>query len=186
MDNGSTFTSSEFQVYLQDNLICHIRSAPFHHATDGQIERMVQMAVESLCRIMEKDWEYRLVTFLMGQRTTPSSATRHSPAELLMGQGIMTHLDQLYPDQVFDQRQPSEVKDAPQGFFPGDLVYTRNYSSPAWLPAHVVRVTGPVLYKVFTDNEQVLQRHIDQLWCRLLPDPGGAQPASPDEDLQND
>src|SRR5436190_14574218 len=41
-DNGSQFLSHEFQTYLQLNGIRHKRSAPYHPATNGQVERYVQ------------------------------------------------------------------------------------------------------------------------------------------------
>ncbi|XP_060094828.1 uncharacterized protein K02A2.6-like, partial [Heteronotia binoei] len=37
-DNGAAFTSADFQAFLQRYLIRHIRSAPFHPATNGQAE----------------------------------------------------------------------------------------------------------------------------------------------------
>ncbi|XP_060117940.1 uncharacterized protein K02A2.6-like, partial [Heteronotia binoei] len=47
-DNGTAFTSGEFQAFLQRYLIRHIRSAPFHPATNGQAERMVRTTKEAL------------------------------------------------------------------------------------------------------------------------------------------
>lgn len=38
-DNGSCYVSEEFQDYLADNTIRHIRSAPYHPMTQGKIER---------------------------------------------------------------------------------------------------------------------------------------------------
>ncbi|XP_060114727.1 uncharacterized protein K02A2.6-like, partial [Heteronotia binoei] len=49
-DNGAAFTSGEFQAFLQRYLIRHIRSAPFHPATNGQAERMVRTTKEALGR----------------------------------------------------------------------------------------------------------------------------------------
>lgn len=40
-DNGTAFTSDEFQQFLQGNFIWHIRSTTFHLAMNGQAERMV-------------------------------------------------------------------------------------------------------------------------------------------------
>ncbi|XP_060100277.1 uncharacterized protein K02A2.6-like, partial [Heteronotia binoei] len=50
-DNGTAFTSAVFQDFLARNLIRHIRSAPFHPATNGQAERMVRTAKEALNRL---------------------------------------------------------------------------------------------------------------------------------------
>ncbi|XP_017462912.1 PREDICTED: uncharacterized protein K02A2.6-like, partial [Rhagoletis zephyria] len=39
-DNGTAFTSELFKSFMNDNLIRHIRSAPFHPSSNGQAERM--------------------------------------------------------------------------------------------------------------------------------------------------
>ena len=41
-DNGTCFTSSEFQSFMELNGIRHIRSAPFHPSTNGLAENMVR------------------------------------------------------------------------------------------------------------------------------------------------
>ncbi|XP_060100365.1 uncharacterized protein K02A2.6-like, partial [Heteronotia binoei] len=84
-DNGTAFTSADFQAFLQRYLIRHIRSAPFHPATNGQAERMVRTTKEALGRIVQGDWDHRLAAFLFDNRITPNPVTGVSPAELLMG-----------------------------------------------------------------------------------------------------
>ena len=41
-DNGSSFTSKEFQSFMMENGIIHKRSSPYHPATNGLAERAVQ------------------------------------------------------------------------------------------------------------------------------------------------
>ena len=41
-DNGTAFTSREFEVFLQKNGIRHVKSAPYHPVTNGLAERAVQ------------------------------------------------------------------------------------------------------------------------------------------------
>ncbi|XP_060092387.1 uncharacterized protein K02A2.6-like, partial [Heteronotia binoei] len=95
-DNGAAFTSADFQAFLQRYLIRHIRSAPFHPATNGQAERMVRTTKEALGRIVQGDWDHRLAAFLFDNRITPNPVTGVSPAELLMGRKLITRLDRLH------------------------------------------------------------------------------------------
>ena len=41
-DNGPQFTSVEFQTFMKENGIKHIRSSPYHPASNGQVERFIQ------------------------------------------------------------------------------------------------------------------------------------------------
>ena len=41
-DNGSPFTSEEFETFLQKNGVEHIRTSPYHPSSNGMAERMVQ------------------------------------------------------------------------------------------------------------------------------------------------
>ena len=42
MDNGSNFTSQEFETFLKRHGVRHVRTAPYHPASNGQVERAVQ------------------------------------------------------------------------------------------------------------------------------------------------
>ena len=47
-DNGSVLTSNKFQEFMTKNGIHHIRSAPYHPASNGLAERVVQTLKEGL------------------------------------------------------------------------------------------------------------------------------------------
>ena len=40
-DNGLQFIADEFQMFLKSNGVKHIRSAPYHPATNGAVERFI-------------------------------------------------------------------------------------------------------------------------------------------------
>lgn len=47
-DNGTQFTSEEFQSFVKGNVIKHTTSVPFHPATNGLAERSIQSLKQSL------------------------------------------------------------------------------------------------------------------------------------------
>ena len=71
-DNGSPFTSVDFEQFLQRNGIKQIRTSPYHPSSNGMAERMVQM-FKSAMRKMGVTREYlpaRLQRFLFTYRIT--------------------------------------------------------------------------------------------------------------------
>ena len=78
-DNGSPFTSREFQQYCSMNGIKHIRSSPFHPASNGLAERAVQ-TIKGGHKKMGGDLETRMFELLGRYRITPQTATGESPA----------------------------------------------------------------------------------------------------------
>ena len=47
-DNGPQFTSSEFESFLRTNGVKHIKTAPYHPASNGAAERLVPTVKQSL------------------------------------------------------------------------------------------------------------------------------------------
>ena len=56
-DNGSVFTSNEFQEFITKNGVHHIRIAPYHPASNGLAERAVQTLKEGLKKLSNGDLE---------------------------------------------------------------------------------------------------------------------------------
>ncbi len=95
-DNGSQFTSSEFQDFMKRNGIKHVCSSPYHPSTNGLAERAVQSFKENMKRLTGSVTQ-RLATFLFWYRLTPHSTTGVAPAELLLGRRPRSRLDLLKP-----------------------------------------------------------------------------------------
>ena len=93
-DNGSCFTSKEFERFMKKNGILHIKSAPYHLATHGCTERLVR-TFKNTFRKMEGSVSLneKLKTFLFTCRITPQSTTGISPAELLMNKKLNSKLN---------------------------------------------------------------------------------------------
>ncbi|KRZ71620.1 Transposon Tf2-11 polyprotein [Trichinella papuae] len=174
-DNATAFTSKEFQRFMVSNAIRHITIAPYHPASNGQAERMVQTVKKALQRIVKGNWNIHLARFLLSQHITPNSKTGLSPAELLMHRRPRTLLDNLHPDrakissnrQNIQQRNAENAKET-RTFHPQQPVYIKNYSKEdKWSPAIIERQTGPVSYDTRTPEGERHRRHVDQLRPRV-------------------
>ena len=141
-DNGTTFTSSEFGIFLRQNGIRHITSAPYHLATNGLAERAIQILKNSLKNSGPGDIDKQLARLLFHYRTTPHVTTGISPAELLMGRPLHTHLDLLRPNIAISvhmsqdsQKLNYDRKSRSRSFSAEDSVFARqsNNDSP-WIP----------------------------------------------------
>ena len=74
-DNGPAFTSKEFQTFVQRNGFRHIKSAPYHPATNGLAERAVQ-TVKSALKKVTGDMETSLLRFLFQYRLKPHTVQK--------------------------------------------------------------------------------------------------------------
>uniref|UniRef100_A0A1A8MV40 Integrase catalytic domain-containing protein n=1 Tax=Nothobranchius pienaari TaxID=704102 RepID=A0A1A8MV40_9TELE len=92
------FCSEEFGVFLKANGVKHIRSAPYHPATNGLAERFVQTFKHALKASRgSAPVQQRLDTFLLTYRNTPHATTREMPAMLFIGRKLRSRLDFLKP-----------------------------------------------------------------------------------------
>ncbi|XP_060786568.1 LOW QUALITY PROTEIN: uncharacterized protein K02A2.6-like [Neoarius graeffei] len=169
-DNGTCFTSQEFETFLKQNGIQHKTSAPFHPASNGLSERAVQTFKQGIKKT-KGDTGTKIARFLFNYRITPQSTTGLSPAEMLMSRRLRSTLDLLLPDvkskirkKQLKQKEHHDTRSKGRSFNSGDVVYIRNYShGPKWIPAVVDENTGPVSYTVQTGDGRVMRRHVDQI-----------------------
>jgi transposase InsO family protein len=92
-DNGTCF--AEFESFLKANGIKHLTSAPYHPASNGLAESVVQIVKKGLRKTSLGSFSSQ--TTLMFYRLTPQSMTGVSPAELLLGKQPRSRLDLLKP-----------------------------------------------------------------------------------------
>ena len=174
-DNGSNFCSDEFADFLKKNGVKNIRTAPYHPASNGLAERAVQTFKEGMKKLTEGTLETKLARFLFKYRMTPQTATGVSPAELLYGRPLQSHLDAARPDlqkkvlAAQDRQKSDHDKRAKlREFQVGDAVYAQNYGpGEKWLPGNVSAVIGTTMYEVLLADRRTIRRHADQLRSRL-------------------
>ena len=97
-DNGPSFTSEEFALFLQMNGIKHITTAPYHPGSNGLAERAVHTLKSGLKKIAEGSLANRLSRFLLNYQTTSHSTMGGTPSELMFGCQLRTRMDLLKPD----------------------------------------------------------------------------------------
>ncbi|CAH8566936.1 unnamed protein product [Dicrocoelium dendriticum] len=146
-DNGSCFTSKEFEIFMNSNGVQHVRTAPYHPASNGLAERAVQTIKRGLSKQGPGIVQTRLDRLLFAYRITPSEATGKSPT-MMFGRTLRTRLDLLFPNHRAQMERKQDKAAASQdhhdsSWQPGDPVYTRLPHVHCWQPATVIKVTVP-------------------------------------------
>ena len=197
-DNGTAFTSAEFQEFTSRNAIRHVFVSPYHPSSNGLAERAVQSFKSAWKKSSEGSTETRIAKFLFHQRLTPHTSTGNSPAELLMGRRPRSLLDVVRPDlsKTVRQHQESQKRQHDRHakirqFSMGDTVFIRNFSQqyphPTWLPGEIVSVSGPVSYTVRLSDHRTVRRHVDHIRRRpptQPPDRPSSTPATVDSTVR--
>lgn len=174
-DNATSFTSEEFTEFLKKNGIRHVKTPPYHPASNGMVERAVQTFKTGMKKMREGTIQTKLSRFLFNYRITPHSSTGTSLAELLFGRRLNSHLENLKPSLSRkvqqNQEKQKEARDAHarvREFQVGDKIFVRNYRGrTVWLAGVVTRKEGKTVYLVQTRNGDIIRRHIDQMRSRV-------------------
>ena len=176
-DNATTFSSAEFKEYCTSKGISHLTGAPYHPATNGAAERLVQSFKQSM-RKSSLPTKSALQMFLMQYRRTPLSHGL-SPSELLNGRQIRTDIDVLLPSPAHmaqERQSKSQTKGAINQVQPAYKVGTpcyalycgpRQTNTPRWVPAFITKVHGTRTFTVRCHPQgHFWKRHLDQLQPR--------------------
>lgn len=167
-DNGPQFVSEEFESFLSNNCIKHVKTAPYYPATNGEAERYVQ-TFKNYLKIAEpnmRDLEASIQSFLLTYRTTPHSVTGYSPSELLFKRQIRNVLGLVRPYVSNDKLATSSVKSSRElvsSFEPGQSVLIRNYRGERkWIAGTISEVLGKLHYLIDV-NGRKMKRHLNQI-----------------------
>ncbi|XP_064469988.1 uncharacterized protein K02A2.6-like [Ornithodoros turicata] len=188
-DNGPQFCAESFQMFLKQNGVKHITSAPYHPSSNGLAERFIRTLKEGLKKDQSHSLEVRLSNLLLVYRNTPHATTAQSPASLMLGRPLRTRLDLMKPSLDLTVRQKQVIQSftrSPRGrvFQVGDPVRVRNYrGGEKWVMGNVVERTGPVSYRVKVNCQNgtlVWRRHADQMITADVPAKKTAQEESSD------
>ncbi len=83
---------------MEINGIRHVTSAPYHPASNGLVERVVQIVKRGLRKVTQGDIHSRIAKVLFAYRISPHSTTGVAPTELLLGRKVRTRLDLVKPN----------------------------------------------------------------------------------------
>lgn len=183
-DNGTQFTSSQFQLFCKQYGIEHIRTCPYFPSSNGQAERFVDTFKRSLKKLQgEGNMKDNLQTFLRAYRSTPNANTpdHRSPAEHMLGRPMRTELNlvkeanevsfsltakDLSREQQFNHKHGAKQRT----FTVGDLVYVQTHHNNTWnwTPGTITAVHGEVVHHISTANgtvvahtNQIQRRHVN-------------------------
>ncbi|KAL1484125.1 hypothetical protein MTO96_032758 [Rhipicephalus appendiculatus] len=176
-DNGPQFVSSEFAAFLSSNGIRHKTTPPYHPASNGAAERLVQTVKRNLEKQLKdekrmgisKSIQHRVDQFLFHYRNTPCAATGKTPAELFLSWTPRTRLTLLHPElhnRLEDhERRPAQPPAARwREFREGDRVRVKGTRpcDPAWMVGVIIRRISAVTYVVNIENQEPFV-HADHL-----------------------
>jgi hypothetical protein len=173
-DNGPQFIADQFASFMRRQGIRHFRSAPFHPATNGAVERLVKTFKQRM-KIGKLEGENSKVTlqnFLQSYRATPHSTTGTSPAELFLKRRIRTRWDLIKPDQkaIVEEKQGKQKENHDRRakcrqFVVHQRVMVRDYRKghPNWSQGVIQEVLGSHSYLVQLQDGTMAKRHADQV-----------------------
>ena len=126
-DNGSQFTSFEFEDFLRKNGVAHTCSAPGHPETNGLAQRYVGHFKTKMKFMDRRDHiEKRVQRLVFTYRTTPASNGK-SPAELLMNRQPRSRYDGLKRSNHSEVKSFEDNAHLTPEFKPGDAVFTLSF-----------------------------------------------------------
>ncbi|CAB4033018.1 Transposon Tf2-9 poly, partial [Paramuricea clavata] len=145
-DNGSPFQSVEYEDLLNQNGIQRMLLSPYHPASNGQAERLVQTFKNYLkTSSAQSCLLQRIQSFLLSYRGMPHSTTGCSPAKLFLQRELRTRLSLVKPDTAS--------------------------SNGKWQPATILERKEPHSYLIALPDGRIWKRHVDQLLQDSPPSP---------------
>nr|XP_029711533.1 uncharacterized protein K02A2.6-like [Aedes albopictus] len=174
-DNGTAFSSEEFQDFCSSRGIKHLRTAPYSPCSNGAAENAVKTAKNALKKLssdpafQRKSVSLQLSAYLEMYRATKHATTGESPFKLMFGREMRIRFDKLKVNHEKRQREKIEehhLKQKRTVFKIGETVYARDYRNPKkplWVRAKIVKKIGAVLYECVSDDLGFIKRRSHQL-----------------------
>ena len=172
-DNGTQFTSYAFKEFCAKNGIKHVCTAPYHPASNGEVERQVQEVKKKLRAMSGEDGgeTLRIQRFLLAFRVTPNPRTGKSPSQVLMNRQLRTCLDQLRPRKKEEQQLGTYGRELTPG---PAWVLNQPGRYPKWVRGRIVKRVSRWIYEI-NINGGTYRKHVDHLREYHGPEPDQRQ-----------
>lgn len=187
-DNGTQFTSNQFQMFCKSLGISHFTTAPYHPQSNGQAERFVDTFKRGLQKIKYGGYNINLneniQTFLSTYRSTPNKTINSmSPSEMLIGRKMKTTLDLLLPSTTRSADKTNTIAEKQdeqfnikhgakhRSFKKDDLVHVKIFikNKSFWANGKIIEPIGKVMYSVWLEDDRrtgLIRSHTNQLKMR--------------------
>ncbi|XP_060855198.1 uncharacterized protein K02A2.6-like [Metopolophium dirhodum] len=174
-DNGPSLCSEDFELFLKNNGVFHIKTSPYNPSSNGAAENLVRIFKNYLKKCSQNsDLETNIYKFNLSYNSSKHGATGVSPAELHLGRSLFTSLDRLLPfaKSKYDKNLENAARNNRGGrekkFDINDKVMCKNYGKgEKWLPGVILKILSPVTYLVSVNGFCVWKRHINQIIGRM-------------------
>ena len=98
-DNGPQSVATDFSTFCRQNGIKNMHTPPYHPASNGAAERVVQVIKQATKKMGTTiALNTRLARFLLVNRTTPHATTEMRPDELFIHRHLRTHFTLTQPN----------------------------------------------------------------------------------------
>ncbi|XP_055604787.1 uncharacterized protein K02A2.6-like [Uranotaenia lowii] len=161
-DNGTQFTSEQFQRFCETNSITYLRTAPFHPQSNGLAKKFVDTFKRSLKKISAGGMmmiDEAIDTFALLSVDTLSQRTWWE----ISGRTVFPN--ESGQDEQFNRKHGAK----PRSYVPQDLVWAKVFRNNkySWEPGHVLERIGKVMYNIWLPGLAILIRsHCNQLRTR--------------------
>jgi len=177
-DNGPQFISHEFESFLLSSGVNHIKSPPYHPASNGLCERFVRTFKLGLIKMSTgSEMKEAIAEFLQEYRSCPHpSLDGETPAYKFLGRQIKSKIDlvNFLPKKESGENnlhqkivEEKNDKNSKKFFNVGDCVWIREHTGHGnWSRGTIVHERGEYIYEVKMENNSIRIAHTDQLRSR--------------------
>jgi transposase InsO family protein len=95
-EKGTQFTSNLVKALIEQYIIKHKKSSPYHPQENGQVgstNKVIEAILTNIVQLHHKDWVDRFPEALWAYRTTWRNTTCHTPYELVYGEKLLLPIE---------------------------------------------------------------------------------------------